>query len=126
MAYKVLVQKPRVIRALPSSSKMTITDVSLQKSSVSVTKPFYTATFSSRVANIFSSFINLNATAHHQKLNIVNLVLDPFSINRYLVDNLSISESIIIQVSATGSSVLNASAFNVVAFKYCPSVPEIL
>lgn len=114
MSYRVLVQKPRVIRALPSSSNMTVTDVKLQKSSASVTKPVYAAKLSSRIANVFSSFVNLNAATNYQKLNIVNLVLDPFSLNRYLVDNLSISESIVVSVSAT-SSVLNASAFNVTA-----------
>ena len=52
MSYRVLVQKPRVIRALPSSSNMTVTDVKLQKSSASVTKPVYAAKLSSRIANV--------------------------------------------------------------------------
>jgi hypothetical protein len=115
MAYKVVVDKPTEIKAFVNSVDITVTDISLHKTSSFVSSPRYRTSITSRVINTFLTFTKLSALVNYQKVSAVNVFLDPFSLNRYVTDQVTITEAISIFVTTGGSSVLNASALNSVA-----------
>lgn len=83
MAYRVVVDKPRQIRALASRAKVTVADINLKKSQALVTRTSYAAAISSQVLNAFASYAQPTTEIYYQNLNAIDVVLDPYSLNKY-------------------------------------------
>ena len=83
MTYRVVVDKPRRIRALASRANITVADVNLQKSQVLVARASYAATASARIINAFASYSTPTPEIYYQNLNAIDMVLDPYSLNKY-------------------------------------------
>lgn len=83
MAYRVVVDKPRQIRALTSRAKVTVADINLKKSQALVTRASYAAAISTRVLNAFASYAQPTTEVYYQNLNAIDVVLDPYSLNKY-------------------------------------------
>ena len=83
MAYRVVVDKPRHIRALASSAKIVVADAKLEKTQVVISSASYAASISSRVLNAFAAYTKPVTQIHYQNLTAIDMALDPFSLNKY-------------------------------------------
>ena len=83
MTYRVVVDKPRRIRALASRANITVADVNLEKSQALVTRASYAATASARIINAFASYSTPTSEIYYRNLNAIDMVLDPYSLNKY-------------------------------------------
>jgi hypothetical protein len=83
MGYRVVVDKPRQIRALTSSAKVSVANANLQKSQALVSKPSYTVTTTAQFLNVFSSYVKPTTEIHYQKLGAIDVKLDAYSLNQY-------------------------------------------
>jgi hypothetical protein len=93
MAYRVVVDKPRRIRALASSTKIVVADANLEKPQVIVTRASYTASASSRILNAFADYAKPVTQISYRKLSALDMTLDPFSLNQYFrLDAVSVGD----------------------------------
>lgn len=83
MAYRVVVGKPQRIRALASSTRISVADVKLNKAQAVVAKAAYAATVSSQVMSAFAKYAKPITQIQYQKLTAIDIALDPFSLNKY-------------------------------------------
>ena len=83
MAYRVVVDKPRQIRALVSSAKITAADVKLKKATAVITRPVYAAIPLVRNISAFAGYSAPISIIGYQNLTATGVRLDPFSLNKY-------------------------------------------
>ena len=83
MTYKVVVDKPRRVRALASSTKVSVVDAKIQKSSVLVGRATYAAEVKARVLSAFAGYSKPTTTIFYQKPVATGMGLDPYSLNKY-------------------------------------------
>ena len=110
MAYRVVVDKPRRIRALTSSTRVVVADAKLVKSQVMVTRASYAAAVSSRVVNAFANYAKPVTRISYQNLSAIDMALDPFSLNKYFrLESFGVSDSASFDVAKTLNEALGAS-----------------
>lgn len=100
MAYRVVVDKPQRVRALASSANIVVADAQLVKTQVLVTQPSYAVTASSRSVNAFTAYSAPITEINYQNLSAIDMVLDPYSLNRYFrLEQFGISDAQVLLVT---------------------------
>jgi hypothetical protein len=95
MAYRAVVEKPQTIRALVSSTNISVVDAQLEKSAAIISARSYNASVTARVMNAIANYSNAATQIHYRKLLATDLALDPFSLNKYFrLDQAAISDAI--------------------------------
>ena len=110
MAYRVVVDKPRRIRALASSANVVVADAQVKKSHAVVSQVQYQSTASVRVINALSSYAQVASKIYYQKPNAIDMALDPFSLNKYFrLEQFGISDASSFNVAKGFNEVVGAS-----------------
>lgn len=100
MAYRAILEKPQEIRALVSSTNIVVADVRLAKTQVSVSQPTYVAAVTSRLVNALVAYTNPITEIHYQNLKAIDVVLDPYSLNKYFrLESVTMSDAPSVHVS---------------------------
>ena len=95
MAYRAVVEKPQTIRALVSSTNISVVDAQLEKTASVISARSYNASVTARVMNAIANYSNAATQIHYRKLLATDLALDPFSLNKYFrLDQAAISDAI--------------------------------
>ena len=100
MAYRVVVENPQIIRALTSSTNISVVDAQLEKTAAVVSATSYDVSVTSRVMNAIANYSNAAMQIHYRKMFATELALDPFSLNKYFrLDQAAMSDAISILAS---------------------------
>ena len=110
MAYRVVVDKPRQIRALVSSAKITAADVKLKKATAVITRPVYAAIPLVRNISAFAGYSAPISIIGYQNLTATGVRLDPFSLNKYFrLESFGLLDSPAVTVGKSPDEALSVS-----------------
>ena len=100
MAYRAVVENHQIIRALTSSTNISVVDAQLEKTAAVVSATSYDVSVTSRVMNAIANYSNAATQIHYRKMFATELALDPFSLNKHFrLDQAAMSDAISILAS---------------------------
>jgi len=83
MGYRAVVENHKIIRALASSTNISIVDAQFEKTRAVILAPYYDASVTSRVMSAIANYSNAVSQIHYRNIFATSVVLDPFSLNKY-------------------------------------------